>query len=241
MSDLTFGERAKVALNPGQILRVTTSGAAEVEILEGGPLGTTTVTAASQEFGPYSTSARLIVKSVSGPAAYGLHDYVSTITAAQVQTVQAAIDAGQLDVFAGSKLPTLAGVPVGSITLNAGSGNTVSALRLTFAPPTDTIGAQRLLVPTDETFVLAVGSTRSFTIDELAGAALVMHAVGVSSSTTYTGAAYVIGSAEADLADALANDARLEWLSDDVARVDVTVEQGATAQTAIVSILGWTR
>jgi hypothetical protein len=166
---------------------------------------------------------------------------VETLTTAQVQAVQAAIDAGQLDVFAGSKLPTLAGVPVGSITLNAGSGNTVSALRLTFAPPTDTIGAQRLLVPTDETFVLAVGSTRSFTIDELAGTALVMHAVGVSSSTTYTGAAYVIGSAEADLADALANDARLEWLSDDIARVDVTVEQGSTAQTAIVSILGWTR
>lgn len=163
------------------------------------------------------------------------------LTYASQTALQDAFDAGLLDVFAGSKLPTIASVPTGSITLNAGTGNTVGSLRLTFAPPTDTIGAQRLLVPTDETYTMAVGSTRSFRIDELAGAALTMHAVGVSSSTTYTGAAYVIGSAETDLSDAIANDARLEWLADDVARVDVTVEQGATTQTAIVTVVGYTR
>lgn len=101
MSDLTFGERAKVALNPGQILRVTTSGVAEVEILEGGPLGTTTVTASSREFGPYSVAARLIVESVGGTVTYGLNDYVPALTAQQVGAL-AAVTGGDKTLLSGA-------------------------------------------------------------------------------------------------------------------------------------------
>lgn len=70
MSRLDPFERAKVSLNPGEVLRVTASGSASVVMLEGGPSGTTTVSNTSQTFGPYSVPARLTVECTSGVADY---------------------------------------------------------------------------------------------------------------------------------------------------------------------------
>lgn len=88
MSDLDPFERAKIALNPGQILRVNAAGSANVQVLEGGPTGTTSVTNASRQFGPYSVAARLIVECVSGRAEYGLDQSVYPLTTVETAAIR---------------------------------------------------------------------------------------------------------------------------------------------------------
>ncbi len=70
MSDLSFGAHANVFLQPGEILRVSTSGEATVVAAYGAPDGTTTITAGTQDFGPYGVPAKLRVTAVSGRADY---------------------------------------------------------------------------------------------------------------------------------------------------------------------------
>ncbi|WAC75361.1 hypothetical protein OU995_11945 [Roseateles sp. SL47] len=76
MSDLAQGLSAKVPLNPGQVLRVSTPGVAAVEALYGASQGAT-VTANSQSFGPYSVPALLRVRATSGTVSYGLERQAS--------------------------------------------------------------------------------------------------------------------------------------------------------------------
>lgn len=164
---------------------------------------------------------------------------VNPFTLEEVAAVQAAYAAGALDVYTGTEVPLVESVVTGMITIDAGSGNEVLSARFTLMPPTDTIGAQRLLTPTAETYTLTLGQTRQVKITGLDSLALIMHAIGISDSTTYTGAAYVIGDTETDLADVIANDARLEWVTNGIDMVDVTLQAGPTAQTALLVVMGW--
>lgn len=80
MSDLAQGLSAKVPLNPGQVLRVSTPGVATVAALYGASQGGT-VTANSQTFGPYSVPALLRVTATTGTVTYGL-DQTQLVTKA---------------------------------------------------------------------------------------------------------------------------------------------------------------
>lgn len=88
MSRLDPFERAKVSLKAGEILSVQAAGTTNVQVLEGGPLGTTAVVGAVRTFGPYPAPARLLVECVSGEAEYGLSDYQGALTGADVQALQ---------------------------------------------------------------------------------------------------------------------------------------------------------
>jgi hypothetical protein len=73
MASLDSTERAKVALAAGESLRVTTAGQCTVQGLTGAPATTTTLTANSQNFGPYGVSAVLLITGVSGRSEYSLN------------------------------------------------------------------------------------------------------------------------------------------------------------------------
>ena len=73
MADISQGNRAELILNPGDVYRVSTGGSATVEAVYGAPAGTTTVTASTQDFGPYAANAKLIVRAVTGSASYGIN------------------------------------------------------------------------------------------------------------------------------------------------------------------------
>jgi len=148
----------------------------------------------------------------------------------------AAYDAGMFARPAGTRLGTIAGVPTASILLDAGSGGTVTTARVTFAPPTDTIGAQRLLTPTDETYTLTMDSALDVTLGDLGGIALAMHAIGVSTDAVLTGESYV---AESDytLAEYIAGDARFEWLDSTPTRVRLTLQRGSSTRYATLSVV----
>ena len=148
----------------------------------------------------------------------------------------AAYDAGMFALPAGTRLGTMAGVPTASILLDAGSGGTVTTARVTFAPPTDTIGAQRLLTPTAETYTLTMDSALVVTLGDLGGIALAMHAIGVSTDAVLTGESYV---AESDytLAEYIAGDARFEWLDSTPTRVRLTLQRGSSTRYATLSVV----
>lgn len=141
-----------------------------------------------------------------------------------------------LAVPAGTRLGTIASVPTASILLDAGSGGTVTTARVTFAPPTDTIGAQRLHTPTAETYTLTMDSALDVTLGDLNGIALVMHAIGVSTDAVLTGESYV---AESDytLAEYIAGDARFEWLDSTPTRVRLTLQRGSSTRYATLSVV----
>ncbi len=73
MSEIAQGNRAELILSPGDVYRVSTGGSATVEAVYGAPAGTTTVTASTQDFGPYAANAKLIVRAVTGSASYGIN------------------------------------------------------------------------------------------------------------------------------------------------------------------------
>lgn len=76
MADISQGNRAELILTPGDVYRVSTGGTATVEAVYGAPAGTTTVTASTQEFGPYAANAKLIVRAVTGSCSYGINQAV---------------------------------------------------------------------------------------------------------------------------------------------------------------------
>lgn len=76
MADISQGNRAELILNPGDVYRVSTGGVATVEAVYGAPAGTTTVTASTQDFGPYAANAKLIVLAVTGSCSYGINQAV---------------------------------------------------------------------------------------------------------------------------------------------------------------------
>lgn len=162
----------------------------------------------------------------------------TSLTPAQCTTISNLLANGTLMIFRPTVVPTISSTATPSITMDAGSGNTISGARATINPDTDTIGAQRLLSVTDYTHSISA-LNRTLVIEGTA-AITTLHVAGISSSTTYTGAAYVIGSAETDLSDAIANDARFEFSSgDDVRTVVIVLQQGATARTALCQVTGY--
>lgn len=70
MADLSQGAHANLILEPGDVFRVSTSGVATVLSIYGAPAGTTTLTARSQDFGPFSVPAKLRVDAIDGAATY---------------------------------------------------------------------------------------------------------------------------------------------------------------------------
>lgn len=71
MPDLSPGYHAKLILNPGDVVRLSTRGVATVEAAYGAPAGTTQLNAETRDFGPYQVSAKLIFRAVAGQATYG--------------------------------------------------------------------------------------------------------------------------------------------------------------------------
>lgn len=70
MALLASGNSANIVLESNESLRVTTGGSAKIEPQYGAPAGDTTVTAATQTFGPYGVPAKLILRALSGSADY---------------------------------------------------------------------------------------------------------------------------------------------------------------------------
>jgi len=61
MSDIAQGARAKLIINPGEIYRIGTAGVATVVRAYGEAAASTTITANTQTFGPYTTQTKLVV------------------------------------------------------------------------------------------------------------------------------------------------------------------------------------
>jgi len=72
MADISQGNHANLILAPGDVYRIVTGGVATVLAVYGAPEGTTTVTAASQAFGPYDAPAKLKVTATSGSCSYAV-------------------------------------------------------------------------------------------------------------------------------------------------------------------------
>lgn len=162
---------------------------------------------------------------------------VKGLSASQVATVASLVNAGTLTIFRPSVVPLMVATPTPLLNINAGAGNSILGMRVTINPDTDTIGAQRLLGTSDA--VQVIPSLDKMLIIESSVNITKMHLVGISNSVVYTGAAYVIGSAETDLADAIANDARLEFANgDNVRMVTVTLSTSGTG-TAHCQVVGY--
>ncbi|WP_343632669.1 hypothetical protein [Roseateles sp.] len=85
MSLLAKGYRTKQAVPPGRVLRVICEGSASVKV---GAAAATTITATSQDYGPYATTTVVIVTAVSGPLDVQLlpRDMREVVTSASAPT-----------------------------------------------------------------------------------------------------------------------------------------------------------
>lgn len=72
MSDLSQGQSASLILKPGDVYRIGTGGVATVRPAYGAPSVTTTLTAQTQDFGPYDAPVKLEVSAISGTASYSI-------------------------------------------------------------------------------------------------------------------------------------------------------------------------
>jgi hypothetical protein len=70
MADLSFGASANVFIDAGQVVRVSTSGVATVQMQYGGPGGTDTITANTRDYGPYGVPAKIRITATSGTVTY---------------------------------------------------------------------------------------------------------------------------------------------------------------------------
>lgn len=70
MADLSFGASANVFIDAGQVVRVSTSGVATVQMQYGGPSGTDTITANTRDYGPYGVPAKIRITATSGTVNY---------------------------------------------------------------------------------------------------------------------------------------------------------------------------
>jgi hypothetical protein len=125
MADLSTGAHAKVILTANEVLRVEADGGSTAVLANyGAPAGTTTVTSASREFGPYGLPASLTVTATSGTATYNLHEYVAPADAS-VSVVSTDMTSTQVtDVLEDAGEPELVDAPWGrgrEVVLNPGS------------------------------------------------------------------------------------------------------------------------
>ncbi len=152
MTLLAQGRRASLVLDVGQVYRISTPGQATVTPAYGAPAGTTTVTAASQDFGPYSAPAKLELVAVAGDTEYSLR----ALRPAQMNDAGALVTPdGGLQSFS-EVTPyvnmTATGTAVTGPCELAGYDCTVAAGNITIYDGTSTAGA--VIVPTT---ALAVG------------------------------------------------------------------------------------
>jgi hypothetical protein len=97
MSSLSFGAHANIVFAGHETLRVSTSGVATVVSRWGAPDGTTTLTAESQDFGPYGVNTKMTVTATSGAASYQVFVAApdplpsESLTAAQVAEITAGV------------------------------------------------------------------------------------------------------------------------------------------------------
>lgn len=103
MASLDPTERAKIQLAAGDQVRIVTSGQCTVQGLTGAPEGTTTLTASSQDFGPYGVAAVLLVTCVSGSTDYSLVDE-PVLTNSQKASVQQGRVPNRWALFGDSRL-----------------------------------------------------------------------------------------------------------------------------------------
>lgn len=76
MADLSTGAHAKVILTASEVLRVEADGGTTAVVANyGAPAGTTNVTSASQDFGPYGVPASLTVTATSGTTTFNTREY----------------------------------------------------------------------------------------------------------------------------------------------------------------------
>lgn len=104
MADISQGNHANLILAPGEVYRIVTGGVATVLAVYGAPAGTTTVTAASQAFGPYDAPAKLKVTATSGTCSYAI-DQVDALGANRASGALTPASSAALAAsgFAGSK------------------------------------------------------------------------------------------------------------------------------------------
>lgn len=183
-----------------------------------------------------SEEARLVSIGLARVYTQGMDGENPVLDVEELAAVKTAYSAGLLSMPAGTRLGTIASVPTASILLDAGSGGTVTTARVTFAPPTDTIGAQRLHTPTAETYTLTMDSALVVTLGDLDGVALVMHAIGVSTDAALTSESYVMES-DYTLAEVIAGDARFEWNDSTPTRVRLTLQRGSSTRYAHLSVV----
>ena len=138
MADIAQGNRAELILNPGDVYRVSTGGTATVEAVYGAPAGTTTITAATQDFGPYAANAKLIVRAVSGPASYSINQPIA-ITGRQNATGQTVLDDASRNALDVSGYGSLASRLAAAF--NSAKNNNPLDLGVMSSPPTITVGA----------------------------------------------------------------------------------------------------
>jgi len=69
MSLLAQGNRAKQAVHPGRVLRVSTPGSAQVQVGSNAP---TTLTASSQDYGPFASLTVVTIHATSKDADFGV-------------------------------------------------------------------------------------------------------------------------------------------------------------------------
>lgn len=100
MALLASGNSANIVLESNESLRVTTGGSAKIEPQYGAPAGDTTVTAATQTFGPYGVPAKLILRALLGSADYlVVEDATSTGAGLSVDNIDGLTSAdGSLEI-----------------------------------------------------------------------------------------------------------------------------------------------
>lgn len=118
MSNISSSNHANLILKPGEIYRVSTGGVATVTAAYGAPAGVTTVTASTQDFGPYTANAKLRVDAVTGTASYRLLDAAGDGDAVPVTASRALTPADDGKTLECTTTVTLT-VPAG---LNSGFG-----------------------------------------------------------------------------------------------------------------------
>lgn len=124
MADLSQGNHANLILNPGEAYRISTVGVATVEVIYGAPAGTTTVTASTQDFGPYLASVKLKVTATSGQASYTLR------TAKGLQAFDSVLDPDSSAALAASRFAR----PVSNKLSEIGDSRTIDSLVAFNAP-----------------------------------------------------------------------------------------------------------
>lgn len=124
MASLDPTERAKIQLAAGDQVRISTTGQCTVQGLTGAPSSTTTLTASSQDFGPYGVSAVLLVTGVSGRTDYGLNNAMYQLTATEKRSFDGLVSGAWNASTSGIWRPAVLGALPRFVASGGASGGT---------------------------------------------------------------------------------------------------------------------